>query len=156
MAGHNRARAPPRRPAINRGAWTDAEHERLSATNKVDAVRADEPAPDASPGRFRRTRAIAVRTICWHSPTRKIHALFAAVGELFARRSGRDHAHAAMAAKAAENAAEAEARRMLSPPVPVGESRSLEPVFGQIKQARGFRQFLLRGIEGQCRLSEWR
>lgn len=25
--------------------------------------------------------------------------------------------------------------------------RALEPVFGQIKQARGFRQFLLRGIE---------
>ncbi|RWC23704.1 MAG: hypothetical protein EOS27_31870, partial [Mesorhizobium sp.] len=25
--------------------------------------------------------------------------------------------------------------------------RHVEPVFGQIKQARGFRQFLLRGIE---------
>jgi Transposase DDE domain len=29
----------------------------------------------------------------------------------------------------------------------------VEPVFGQIKQARGFRQFLLRGV-GQVR-AEW-
>ena len=28
-----------------------------------------------------------------------------------------------------------------------------EPVFGQIKQARGFRQFLLRGFEKVC--DEW-
>jgi hypothetical protein len=28
-----------------------------------------------------------------------------------------------------------------------------EPVFGQIKQARGFRQFLLRGFENVC--GEW-
>jgi len=27
------------------------------------------------------------------------------------------------------------------------ESQVVEPVFGQIKQARGFRQFLLRGVE---------
>ena len=31
---------------------------------------------------------------------------------------------------------------------------TVEPVFGQIKQARGFRQFLLRGME-QVKL-EWR
>ena len=31
--------------------------------------------------------------------------------------------------------------------------RVVEPVFGQIKQARGFRQFLLRGVE-KVR-SEW-
>ena len=29
----------------------------------------------------------------------------------------------------------------------------VEPVFGQIKQARGFRQFLLRGFEKVC--AEW-
>jgi Transposase DDE domain len=29
----------------------------------------------------------------------------------------------------------------------------VEPVFGQIKQARGFRQFLLRGVEKVC--AEW-
>ena len=33
-------------------------------------------------------------------------------------------------------------------PAPIGLRKQLpEPVFGQIKQARGFRQFLLRGIE---------
>ena len=42
--------------------------------------------------------------------------------------------------------AEAEARR-LSAAGTDRESRIVEPVFGQIKQARGFRQFLLRGIE---------
>jgi len=26
----------------------------------------------------------------------------------------------------------------------------VEPVFGQIKQARGFRQFLLRGVDKMC------
>ena len=31
---------------------------------------------------------------------------------------------------------------------------TVEPVFGQIKQARGFRQFLLRGVEKVER--EWR
>jgi len=31
---------------------------------------------------------------------------------------------------------------------------TLEPVFGQIKQSRGFRQFLLRGLEKVRR--EWR
>ena len=30
----------------------------------------------------------------------------------------------------------------------------VEPVFGQIKQARGFRQFLLRGIEGEGRMGD--
>ena len=29
----------------------------------------------------------------------------------------------------------------------------VEPVFGQIKQARGFRQFLLRGVKKVC--AEW-
>ena len=28
----------------------------------------------------------------------------------------------------------------------------VEPVFGQIKQARGFRQFLLRGVKSACRV----
>jgi Transposase DDE domain len=28
----------------------------------------------------------------------------------------------------------------------------MEPVFGQIKQARGFRQFLLRGVESARRV----
>ena len=38
-------------------------------------------------------------------------------------------------------------------PLPPTESRSPEPVFGQIKQARGFRQFLLRGLEKVA--NEW-
>ena len=45
-----------------------------------------------------------------------------------------------------KNAAEAEARR-LSQPVPIAKAVIVEPAFGQIKQARGFRQFLLRGLE---------
>lgn len=33
--------------------------------------------------------------------------------------------------------------------------QTIEPVFGQIKQARGFRQFLMRGVQkvqGECSL----
>ena len=44
------------------------------------------------------------------------------------------------------NAAEAEEARRLSQSVPIAY-QIVEPVFGQIKQAQGFRQFLLRGLE---------
>jgi hypothetical protein len=42
--------------------------------------------------------------------------------------------------------AQKDRRRRLRNALPI-EKEVMEPVFGQIKQARGFRQFLLRGVE---------
>ena len=110
----------------------------------VDAVG---PTSDASRGRFRRTRAIAARTIFWRSRPRKIHA-YVAPGEpsIRPRRTRKLGGEMTQTMRRKLKRAGYRSRYRLRKQV-------VEPVFGQIKQARGFRQFLMRGLE-QVR-GEW-
>jgi transposase len=137
--GLQRASGGRRGQANHRGAWTDAEHERLSATCSPGRRRPGQPRTQAEGGfggrgLLQRGQSFGARdpedqSLCRHRASQA---------------SGRDHAQGRRRDDA-DNAAEAEARR-LSQPAPIAK-QIVEPVFGQIKQARGFRQFLLRGLE---------
>ena len=137
--GLQRASGGRRGQANHRGAWTDAEHERLSATRSpVDAVRANlgrkprEISADA--GYCSEDNLLALAT-------RKIHAYVA---------PGRAK-HPAETTRKVGGEMTQKMRRKLKRAGYRSRYRLrkqiVEPVFGQIKQARGFRQFLLRGLE---------
>src|SRR5258708_23755692 len=99
------------------------------------------PTSDASPGRFRRTRAIAVRTICWRSPPGRSTPM-SLPGEPSIRPKPRAKVGGEMTQKMRQKLKRAGYRSRYRL-----RKQIVEPVFGQIKQARGFRQFLLRGLE---------
>ena len=137
--GLQRASCGRRDQANHRGAWTDAEHERLSAAcSLVDAVRANlrrkprEISADA--GYCSEANLLALAT-------RKIRAYVA---------TGRAK-HPAETTRKVGGAMTQTMRQKLKRAGYRSRYRLrkqiVEPVFGQIKQARGFRQFLLRGLE---------
>src|ERR1700731_4162686 len=99
------------------------------------------PTSDASPGRFRRTRAIAVRIIFSRSRPRKIHA-YVATGRAKHPAETTRKVGGEMTQKMRQELKRAGYRSRYRL-----RKQIVEPVFGQIKQARGFRQFLLRGLE---------
>src|SRR6478752_1981146 len=96
------------------------------------------PTSDASPGRFRRTRAIAARAIFWRSrPGRSTPMSLPGEPKHPAETTRKVGGEMTQKMRQKLKRAGYRSRYRL-------QKQVVEPVSGQIKQARGFRQFLLR------------
>ena len=135
--GLQRASGGRRGQANYRGAWTDAEHERLSATCSPGRCRPGPPRTqgrEISVGYCNEDNLLALAT-------RKIHA-YVATGRAQHPAETTRKVGGEMTQKMRQKLKRAGYRSRYRL-----RKQIVEPVFGQIKQARGFRQFLLRGLE---------
>jgi hypothetical protein len=139
IQGYNAQAAVDGAKQIIVGAWTDAEHERLSATCSPGRCRPGQPRTQAQGdfggrGLLQRGQSIGARDP--EDPRLCRYRASQASGRDHAQGRRRDDAEMRQKLKRAGYRSRYRLRKQI-----------VEPVFGQIKQARGFRQFLLRGLE---------
>ena len=139
IQGYNAQAAGRRGQANHRGAWTDAKHERLSATCSPGRCRPGQPRTQAQEisadaGYCSEDNLLALAT-------RKIQA-YVATGRAKHPAETTRKVGGEMTQKMRQKLKRAGYRSRYRL-----RKQIVEPVFGQVKQARGFRQFLLRGLE---------
>ena len=144
------SRATTRRPPSmaspdHRGPWPDAKH-RATKTNLCRSSMRSKIISAASPKKPRPMPATAARPIFadpHRAADRRLHRHRAAE----ARHQGRRGQEQDVRSRSLIERMSAKLKRAGYRSRYRLRKQTVEPVFGQIKQARGFRQFLLRGIE---------